>query len=72
MWPGTEVEFEPREEGALLGRNHPFWDAIGSLREGWRWPRGIPHTVDSYVDLVRGGSYEELTRVQSSSQRRRR
>jgi AbrB family looped-hinge helix DNA binding protein len=62
---GTEVVFEAREDGALLTRRkqarHPVWDHIGSLREVWRWPKGIPHTVDAFVDFVRGGSYEELT-----------
>lgn len=61
---GTEVVFEAREEGALLTRRkqarHPAWDAIGSLRDIWRWPRGIPHTVDAYIDYVRGGSYAEI------------
>ena len=63
--PGTEVEFELREEGALLRKKraerHPIWDAIGSLKGKFRWPKGIPHTVDAYMDFVRGGSYEELT-----------
>ncbi len=63
--PGTEVEFEMREDGALLrkrkGQRHPIWDAIGSLKGSWRWPRGVTHTVDAYIDYVRGGSYEELT-----------
>jgi AbrB family looped-hinge helix DNA binding protein len=64
MGPGTEVEFELREDGALLrkrrGQSHPIWDAIGSLKNSWRWPKGVPHTVDAYIDHVRGGSYEEL------------
>jgi antitoxin PrlF len=63
--PGTEVEFELREDGALLrkkrGARHPIWDAVGTLRGKFRWPKGIPHTVDAYIDYVRGGSYEELT-----------
>ncbi len=63
--PGTEVEFELKEEGALLRRRrperHPVWDMMGSLKKGWRWPKGIPHTVDAYIDYIRGGSYEELT-----------
>jgi len=63
--PGTEVEFELREDGALLRKKratrHPIWDAVGSLRGKFRWPKGIPHTVDAYIDYVRGGSYEELT-----------
>ncbi len=71
---GTEVEFEMREEGALLRRRrparHPVWDQIGSLREGWRWPKGVPHTVEAYVDFVRGGSYEERTRRQRRKARR--
>lgn len=24
-------------------------------------PKGVPHTVNAYIDYVRGGSYEELT-----------
>ena len=63
--PGTEVEFELREDGALLRKKratrHPVWDAMGSLRGKWRWPKGIAHTVDAYMDYIRGGSYEELT-----------
>ena len=73
MVPGTEVEFELREDGALLrkkrGSRHPIWDAIGSLKDSWRWPKGVPHSVDAYIDHVRGGSYEELTGKKS---RRRR
>ncbi|MDQ5872694.1 MAG: AbrB/MazE/SpoVT family DNA-binding domain-containing protein [Acidobacteriota bacterium] len=73
MVPGTEVEFELREDGALLrkkrGSRHPIWDAIGSLKDSWRWPKGVPHSVDAYIDYVRGGSYEELT---GKSRRRRR
>jgi AbrB family looped-hinge helix DNA binding protein len=65
MGPGTEVEFELREDGALLrkrrGQRHPIWDAIGSLKDSWRWPKGVPHTVDAYIDHVRGGSYKALT-----------
>jgi AbrB family looped-hinge helix DNA binding protein len=65
MGPGTEVEFELREDGALLrkrgGQAHPIWDAIGSLKDAWRWPSGVRHSVDAYVDYVRGGSYEKLT-----------
>jgi AbrB family looped-hinge helix DNA binding protein len=61
---GSEVVFEIREEGAVLSRRrsdrHPAWDAIGSLKDVWRWPRGIPKTVDAYIDYVRGGSYEEI------------
>jgi len=63
--PGVEVEFDLWEEGALLRRRrpqrHPAWSVIGSLKSRWRWPKGIPHTVDAYIDYVRGGSYEELT-----------
>lgn len=63
--PGSEVEFELREDGALLRKKKaersPIWEAIGSLKGKWRWPRGIEHTVDAYMDYVRGGSYEELT-----------
>jgi AbrB family looped-hinge helix DNA binding protein len=62
--PGTEVQFEMREEGALLRRRrperHPAWEKIGSLKGLWRWPKGI-RSVDAYIDYVRGGSYEELT-----------
>lgn len=65
LLPGTEVEFELRDDGALLrkrrGGRHPIWDAIGSLKDSWRWPKGIPHTVDAYIDYVRGGSYEKLS-----------
>jgi AbrB family looped-hinge helix DNA binding protein len=72
--PGTEVEFELRDDGALLrkkrGERHPIWDAIGTLKGKFRWPKGIPHTVDAYIDHVRGGSYEELTG--GKPQRRRR
>ncbi len=64
LTPGTRVEFDSREEGVLLRRKktarHPAWNAIGTLKESWRWPSGIPHTVDAYVDYVRGGSYKEL------------
>ena len=71
--PGTEVEFEMREDGALLrkrrGERHPIWDAIGSLKGAWRWPKGVAHTVDDYIDYVRGGSYEDLT---GKKRRRRR
>jgi antitoxin PrlF len=72
---GSEVEFEMREEGALLRRRrperHPVWDQIGSLRDGWRWPKGVPHTVDAYVDFVRGGSYAEWTGRKPRKSRRR-
>jgi AbrB family looped-hinge helix DNA binding protein len=65
LLPGTEVEFELRDDGALLrkrrGERHPIWDAIGSLKDSWRWPKGVAHTVDAYIDYVRGGSYEELS-----------
>ena len=64
LGPGTEVEFELREDGALLrkrgGQRHPIWDAIGSLKDSWRWPKGVRHSVDAYVDYVRGGSYKNL------------
>jgi hypothetical protein len=64
-----------REGGALVRRRrperHPVWDAIGSLRDVWRWPKGIPHTVDAYIDFVRGGSYEELTGRKPPKRRRR-
>ncbi|MDQ5857662.1 MAG: AbrB/MazE/SpoVT family DNA-binding domain-containing protein [Acidobacteriota bacterium] len=75
MVPGTEVEFELREDGALLrkkrGSRHPIWDAIGSLKDSWRWPKGVPHSVDAYIDYVRGGSYEELTGKKSRRRRRK-
>ena len=67
LGPGTEVEFELREDGALLrkrkARRHPVWDAVGSLKGRFRWPKGIPHTTDAYIDYIRSGSYEELTGV---------
>jgi antitoxin PrlF len=72
--PGTEVEFELREDGALLHRKrtqrHPIWDAIGSLKGKFRWPKGVPHTVDAYINYIRGGSYEELTGRPKSRQRK--
>ena len=75
MVPGTEVEFELREDGALLrkkrGSRHPIWDAIGSLKDSWRWPKGVPHSVDAYIDYVRGGSYEELTGKKPRRRRRK-
>ncbi len=75
MGPGTEVEFELREDGALLRKKraarHPIWDAIGSLKDSWRWPKGVPHTVDAYIDYVRGGSYEELTGKKARPRRRK-
>jgi antitoxin PrlF len=75
MVPGTEVEFELREDGALLrkrrGPGHPIWDAIGTLKNSWRWPKGVPHTVDAYIDYVRGGSYEDLTGKKHRRRRRR-
>jgi AbrB family looped-hinge helix DNA binding protein len=73
---GTEVVFEVREEGALLTRprqaRHPAWDAMGSLQGIWRWPRGIPRTVDAYIDYVRGGSYSELEGKEKPTARRAR
>ena len=42
-------------------KRRPVRNAVGSLRGKWRWPRGIPHNVDAYIDYIRGGSYEELT-----------
>jgi AbrB family looped-hinge helix DNA binding protein len=58
--PGTEVEFELREDGALLRKKksarHPIWDAMGiGIRD---WPSSYPRDVDSYIDWVRGGPYE--------------
>jgi antitoxin PrlF len=74
--PGTEVEFELREDGALLRKKRaekrPIWNAIGSLKGKWRWPKGIPHTVDAYIDYVRGGSYEEMTGRRRPAGRRRK
>ncbi|HSP93034.1 MAG TPA: AbrB/MazE/SpoVT family DNA-binding domain-containing protein [Thermoanaerobaculia bacterium] len=74
--PGTEVEFELREDGALLRKKratrHPVWDAMGSLRGKWLWPKGIPHTVDAYMDYIRGGSYEDLTGRKPPARRKRR
>jgi antitoxin PrlF len=73
--PGTEVEFELRDEGALLrkkrGERHPIWNAVGSLKGKFRWPKGIPHTADAYIDYIRGGSYEELTGRKPPSRRRK-
>jgi antitoxin PrlF len=73
--PGTEVEFELRDDGALLRKRrdhrHPIWDAIGTLKESWRWPRGVAHTVDAYIDYVRGGSYEQLTGRKPRPRRRK-
>ncbi|SRR6266498_1218795 len=73
LTPGTEVDFDPREAGVLLRRRktdrHPVWDAIGTLKDKWRWPKGIPHTVDAYIDYVRGGSYKELTGRKSRGRR---
>jgi len=62
--PGTEVEFELREEGALLRRKkaerHPIWNAIGIGRR--HWPAGFPRDVDAYLDWIRGGPYERIRR----------
>jgi AbrB family looped-hinge helix DNA binding protein len=60
LGPGTEIEFELREEGALLRKKrrprHPIWDAIGiGLRD---WPSSFPRDVDAYIDWVRGGPYQ--------------
>jgi AbrB family looped-hinge helix DNA binding protein len=75
LLPGTEVEFELRDDGALLrkrrGERHPIWDAIGSLKDSWRWPKGIPHTVDAYIDYVRGGSYEAVSGRKPRRRRRK-
>jgi AbrB family looped-hinge helix DNA binding protein len=75
LLPGTEVEFEFRDDGALLrkrrGERHAIWDAIGSLKDSWRWPKGVPHTVDAYIDYVRGGSYEELSGKKPRRRRRK-
>lgn len=75
LLPGTEVEFELRDDGALLrkrrGESHPIWDAIGSLKDSWRWPKGISHTVDAYIDYVRGGSYEKLSGKKTGRRRRK-
>lgn len=73
--PGTEVEFDLREDGALLRRRrpprHPAWRMIGSLRKNWRWPKGVPHTVDAYIDYIRGGSYAELTGQRPRSKKKK-
>ncbi len=73
--PGAEVEFELRDEGALLRKKraarHPIWNAVGSLKGKFRWPKGIPHTVDAYIDYIRGGSYEELTGRKPPRKRRK-
>jgi AbrB family looped-hinge helix DNA binding protein len=75
LLPGTEVEFEFRDDGALLrkrrGESHSIWDAIGSLKDSWRWPKGISHTVDAYIDYVRGGSYEKLSGKKTGRRRRK-
>jgi antitoxin PrlF len=60
LGPGTEIEFELRDEGALLrkkkSRRHPIWDAMGiGVRD---WPSSYPRDVDAYIDWVRGGPYE--------------
>ncbi|MFI5387799.1 MAG: AbrB/MazE/SpoVT family DNA-binding domain-containing protein [Fimbriimonadales bacterium] len=64
LQPGAEIEFEFRDGGALLHQKrpvrHPVWGMIGSLKA--TWPEYLPKDVDKYIDLVRGGSYEELTR----------
>ncbi len=76
LLPGTKVEFEVREGEALMRRRrperHPVWDAIGSLKDVWRWPKGIPKTVDAYIDYVRGGSYEEIEGRRPPAKRYRR
>jgi len=74
--PGTEVEFEFRKDGVLLrkkmrGPRYPRRNAIGSLKSSWRWPKGVPHTVDAYIDYVRGGSYKDLTRREPRRSRRK-
>jgi len=73
--PGAEVDFDLLEEGALLRRGraerHPVWNVLGSLKNKWRWPKGIPHTVDAYIDYVRGGSYSELTDGKRREKRRK-
>ncbi len=76
LTPGTRVEFEVREGGALVRRRrperHPAWDQIGSLRDTWRWPRGIPKTVDAYIDYVRGGSFAQIEGRPAPSKRKGR
>ena len=70
--PGTEVEFELREDGALLRKKkaerHPIWDAIGIGRR--RWPSGFPRDVDSYIDWIRGGPYEGAGRRKSTRRKK--
>src|SRR5215813_4591440 len=62
LTPGAEVHIELRNEGILLRKagtgRHPIWNAISLGKRAFRWPRGIPHTVDAYIDWVRGGAYE--------------
>lgn len=71
--PGCEVEFEYREDGALLRRKrsprHPIWGVMGSFRRNW--PRGIPYETDAYIDLVRGGPYERAVRPRRGKARRK-
>lgn len=58
--PGTEVEFELRDDGALLhrkrGRRHPIWKVLGTFRA--HWPTGVARDADAYIDWIRGGAYE--------------
>jgi len=73
LGPGTEVEFELREDGALLrkrkGERHPIWDAMGiGLRD---WPAHFPRDVDAYIEWVRGGPYER-PRKRANRVRRKR
>jgi AbrB family looped-hinge helix DNA binding protein len=76
LTPGTRVEFAMTDGGALVRRRrperHPVWEKIGSLRDVWRWPRGIPKTVDAYIDYVRGGSYEQIEGRRPPGARRRK
>lgn len=71
--PGTEVEFELREDGALLRKKraerHPIWDAMGIGRHDW--PSHFPRDVDAYIDWVRGGPYARpLRRVKPAGRKR--
>ncbi len=64
LTPGSEVEFESRDDGALIRRRrtqrHPIWDILGTFRK--HWPKGLPLDTDAYIDWVRGGPYEKKRR----------
>ncbi len=71
---GVEVEFELRENGALIRRRrtqrHPIWDMIGAGRA--HWPPEFPDTVDAYIDWVRGGPYERPKSISRKRTARKR